>query len=376
MPRVARHKCKYSQIYDDLRHAILRGQYAFGALLPAEVKLAEQYGASRPTVARALSELQQAGLIQRRVGSGTYVTWQDSTQRERMFGLLMPGLGEMEIFEPICSHMARVAEEHAFTLLWGGRSGDASRAMHLQLEQQCQRFIQQKVDGVFFQPLEFDANKDSINTRIASALHKAKIPVVLIDQDLTPPPRRSGLDLVCINNFQSGFIATQHLLTLGCRRIDFVARPFSASTVDLRIAGYHEALLRAGIQPDARWIHWGEPGDPAFVHDQILTSGAEAIICANDATAAALMHQLDECGVKIPTQMRMVGFDDVKYAQLLRVPLTTYRQPLAAMAAMAVHTMLSRIAHPTLPPHTIYLDGELIVRRSTDPAAGKPAPHL
>ena len=367
MARTTGQKCKYSQIYEDLLQAIKKKQYPYGAKLPSEIKLAESYSASRPTVAHALADLQDAGLVQRRMGSGTYVTYQEESRKDNIFGLLIPGLGEGEIFEPICSHMTRVAEEKMFTLIWGGQGLADATGKCQQVEQQCYRFIQQKVDGIFFNPLELTAEKDAANSRIAHALTEANIPVVLLDQDCIPFPERSRFDLVGINNFQSGAIITRHLLDMGCKRIDFVARPFSASTIDIRIGGYHEALVQAGIQPRRDWVHWGDPDDPHFVKTQLIDRGVEAVICANDAIAAALMHNLVDMGVKIPQDLRLAGYDDVKYAEHLRVPLTTYRQPCRALAAIAVHTMLTRIVNPDLPPRTIYVDGELVVRRSSDP---------
>jgi GntR family transcriptional regulator of arabinose operon len=93
---------KYQQILENIKSDILSGRYQPGQKLPSEAALLKRFGASRITVGRALRELQQAGLVQRRKGSGTYVGNASPDDGSLLFGLLMPNLGETEIFGPIC----------------------------------------------------------------------------------------------------------------------------------------------------------------------------------------------------------------------------------------------------------------------------------
>ena len=95
---------KYQQIYKQLHGRIEAGAYKEGDRLPTEAELVEQFGTSRLTVARALKDLQVAGLVVRRAGSGTYVK-KTVTVVDHLFGLVIPDLGETEIFEPICQGM-------------------------------------------------------------------------------------------------------------------------------------------------------------------------------------------------------------------------------------------------------------------------------
>ncbi len=88
------------------------------------------------------------------------------------------------------------------------------------------------------------------------------------------------------------------------------------------------------------------------------------IVCANDVTAARLMQVLLAFGRRIPLDVRIMGIDDVKYASLLPVPLTTMRQNCAAIGVIAMATMLERLRHPDLPTRDITLQTKLIVRRS------------
>ena len=231
---------KYEVIRQTLADGILSGQYPPGHRLPSESELVKTFAASRPTVNRALRELQLAGLIERRAGSGSYVR-ADAAARGYTFGLLIPELGRTEIFEPICRGMAEAQHGSQHVLLWGSSFGDEAN-MEQQASQACRQLVTKKVSGVFFAPLELTPQKDAINRAIAEALDRAGIPVVLLDRDLVSYPERSRYDLVGIDNRRAGYAITKHLIRSGCKRPVFVGRPGSAPTVDARAAGYQEAI--------------------------------------------------------------------------------------------------------------------------------------
>jgi len=90
----------------------------------------------------------------------------------------------------------------------------------------------------------------------------------------------------------------------------------------------------------------------------------EAFVCVNDRVAGELMHMFLAKGLRIPEDIRLVGIDDVRYASLLPVSLTTVRQPTREIGEAALRTMLDRIRMPHQPPREILLDGELIIRKS------------
>ena len=92
---------KYRQILEQLQNDITSGHYKPGKRLPSETELVRRFGASRMTVFRAMHELQSLGLVTRRVGSGTFVS-SASHSGSHVFGLLIPELGQTEIFEAIC----------------------------------------------------------------------------------------------------------------------------------------------------------------------------------------------------------------------------------------------------------------------------------
>ena len=131
-----------------------------------------------------------------------------------------------------------------------------------------------------------------------------------------------------------------------------------------RIAGVREAFVRHRLEPDPRWLRVGDPADARFVRSLTAARQADALLCANDHTAALLLRSLETAGVKVPRDVRVVGFDDAKYATLVSPPLTTIHQPCRDIALIALRAMLERIAEPTLPARGSALTPRLVVRES------------
>jgi len=353
---------KYRVIFESLRESVVSGEYASGTRLPSETELVRRFGVSRMTIVKAIKELQQLGLVTRRVGSGTYVSPRAS-QGGRIFGLLIPELGQTEIFEPICQGMASFPGAGQHSLLWGSSVGQ-DRPKEEVAEDLCRQYIAQQVSGVFFAPLELTPSKDEVNRRIVAAFDRARVPVVLLDRCLAPYPDRSRYDVVGIDNRRTAYLATIHLIRAGAQRIAFLGKKLSASTVDARIAGYREALYNAGVLRQEDLVTRGDPGDVSLIAQVLETQRPDAFLCANDHTAANLMQSLIKLGRRIPDDIRIVGVDDVKYASLLPIPLTTQHQPCLELGRVAMATMLDRLQNPDLPRRDVLLDCYLVVRES------------
>jgi len=350
---------KYKKIFEELQRAISEGKYKEGQRIPSETQLSRTCGASRLTVARALKDLESLGIIERRPGSGSYVRQQVRVEG-RTFGLLIPELGQTEIFEPICQGMARASRASHDELLWGAATHDAE-SHEQQAVQLSEYYIAKDVSGVFFAPLEYTAHRLEVNRRILEGFQKTGIPVVLLDRDVCPYPQRSHCDLVGIDNRRAGYRVTQHLYRQGCQRVVFFGWPNSAATVDQRIAGYREAAWQAG---KVDLVEIGDAESRESIAKLLAKHQPDGFVCANDRTAGQIMIRLNELGVEIPGKMKITGIDDAKYASFLHVPLTTVRQPCHDIGAAAVWTMIERIEHPNMPARDILLDCQLIVRKS------------
>lgn len=352
---------KHLSIVESLRSDIDSGRYRPGARLPSEAELTRRFKVSRMTVVKAIQQLQQEGLLVRKVGSGTYASGQTATEG-LSFGLLIPDLGQTEIFEPICRGMMRSPSVKKHSLSWG-HALSTDHDKEEEAEHLCRSFIDQGVAGVFFAPVEFTTRED-VNGRILRSLDKARIPVILLDRDVVAYPQRSAYDLVGLDNRRAGFIVTEHLIRQGASCVGFFARDHSAETVETRIAGYREALYQHDLQVSPAFLMRGDASDKEFVESVIRKERLDAIMCANDLTAANLMQTILGIGFRIPEDVRIAGVDDVKYASLLPIPLTTFRQPCDEIGAACMSAMLERIDNPHLPPRSIRLNGNLVIRRS------------
>ena len=355
---------KHQEVFRTLLREIESGRWKEGERLPSEAALVDRFGHSRITIGRALRDLQAAGIISRRAGSGSFVS-RSTPDAGNSFGLLIADLGENDVYESIWRGMMGSPLARGNALIWGSTPGDLAPddpdARGERAWQLCRQYIERRVDGVFFAPVSMSPVTGDVNHRILDALDAAGIPVVLLDRPVTPYPDPGMHDLVGIDNRRAGYVMTEHLLARGARRVIFIRQSSNSPTVDARESGYRRALREPFEPVDAVRL---DPGNKNAVRAMLRTHAPDGIVCANDRTAGRLMHTLLRVGVRIPSDVRLVGIDDVEYASLLPVPLTTSRQPTRQLGEVALSMMLTRVAHRELPAHDIRLRCELVVRDS------------
>jgi GntR family transcriptional regulator of arabinose operon len=247
-------------------------------------------------------------------------------------------------------------------LLWGNIA-PGPREKETQTLELCRQFITQKVSGVFFAPLDLTATNDQTNRAVVLLLEKTGIPIVLLDRSFLLYPERSSHDLVSIDHRYAGYLVTNQLLELGYRCIGFVASRHASQTTESRIAGYREALFRGGIPFDSSLLQALGSDDSHEIVQLMEKQKPDAIICVSDRTAGQVMRSLIGLNYQIPQDVRIVGFDDVQFANLLPVSLTTIHQPCHDIGVAAA-AMLERLSAPNIPTREILLDCRLVVRDS------------
>jgi DNA-binding LacI/PurR family transcriptional regulator len=349
----------YQQITERLEREIRAGKYAPGQKFPSEAALVKRFAASRITVGRAVRELQQRGLLDRVAGSGTYLRGARHERRGGLlFGLVIPNLGETEIFEPICQGIAASPDAAAHALLWT-HAEQRTASKEEQAVELARHSLTRGVAGIFFAPLEFSAASAEVNARVMKLIEAARIPVVLLDRRPEESCGGRACDLVGIDNHRAGYMAAEHLLRMGVRRAGFVRLEGQATTVKARVRGYHDALRDF----DATGRVFTMPPVERFVLPPAMRE-CEAFVCANDRVAGRLMHTLLAAGLRIPRDVRIVGIDDVNYAALLPVPLSTIHQPCRDIGEAALRVMLERLDRPRMPARDVLLECTLVVRES------------
>jgi DNA-binding LacI/PurR family transcriptional regulator len=314
-----------------------------------------RFNVSRITAGRAVQDLQKRGLVQRFAGSGTYVSHAaDASRNGLLFGLIIPDLGATEIFEPICQGIANAPEAAGHALMWP-HSGTSRSDSEQQVLQLCDQCISRRVSGVFFAPLEMTPRSADLNRQVVAALKKAGIPTVFLDRRPEAELPRDRCDLASIDNHRAGLLAAAHLVRCGARNIGFLAYRGQASSVAGRIAGYRQAL-------DSPGHVFHVPSGTFDLPEKAVR--CDGFVCSNDRIAGHLMLALLAKGIRIPQDVRIVGIDDVAYAALLPVPLTTIHQPCGEIGKAALQLLLDRIAHPRMPARDVLLDCELVIRQS------------
>jgi len=206
-----------------------------------------------------------------------------------------------------------------------------------------------------------------------TALSRARIPVVVIDPLNLPSARVTS---VGSTNFAGGLAATQHLLDLGHRQIAYVGGPATTACNQARMHGYRGAMEAAGAPVPDGYVRTGR-----FSYEHGIAGGAAlldlpqpptAVFAGSDETALGVIEAARARGLRIPEDLSVVGFDDTPVARLAAPPLTTVRQPLREMGAVAVRTALRLAAGEGVDSHHVELATELVVRQSTArPAASR-----
>ncbi|MFV0420115.1 MAG: LacI family DNA-binding transcriptional regulator [Dysgonomonas sp.] len=357
-------KGNYKSILEIVRNEIESGKQVFGTIMPTETDLANRYNVSRPTIAKVYNTLQEEGYVIKKPGTGTTVTHK-SRKQKFTFGLLLPGAGESEIFSIISERFLSHSQSGKFDCLWEGTT-TSDATMRRELIEKCANdYITQKVNGVFFAPLERVNDAEELNLKICEKLRNAGIPIVLIDRDIVEFPLRSGFDLVGLDNFNAGYSMGEHLIKMGCEHIHFFYRPDSAYSVRLRLYGVAAALRHYNLNFGKDNDICGNPEDLDFVQNISYTRGKTGIVCANDSTAAVLMSSLDAVDVKIASDVLVCGYDDMKYAKHLKYTLTSYRQPCEEITDTAIDLMIRRINNIDSAPLLANITGKIIVRESS-----------
>lgn len=200
-------------------------------------------------------------------------------------------------------------------------------------------------------------------------LHKYKIPTVSLDRSA------GGVDVpsVIANNFHGGFLATEHLLSLGHKRIACISRPVDLSHAEDRVRGYLAALEDAGIQHDPSLLARGgfrmENGKLAMKQLLDLAEPPTAVFCYNDMMAIGALRYAHERGLSVPGDISVVGFDDITESSYTCPALTTIHQDKFKMGRSGMKLLLDLINKKIedepikLPP----LELKLVVRESTGP---------
>lgn len=270
-------------------------------------------------------------------------------------GLILP-----DSANPFFAEIGRSVEDSAFNLGYSVILCNTERNPHRE-QLYVDVLSKKQVDGIIF--VATGEQVDSLNFLLSQ-----EVPVVLIDRDLP----NSEVDAVLTDNQQGGYLATQHLIELGHRRIACIAGPSHITPSAERVIGYKQALEEAGLPFDETLVVRGDhhPGSGHHITSALLDLNPRptAIFALNDLMAIGALHGAAKAGCRIPEDLAIIGFDNIDLTSFTNPPLTTIAQPKAEIGSLAAKFLAERIKDKTCPPRRIVLPTELIVRESTRPA--------
>ncbi|SCC37602.1 LacI family transcriptional regulator [Kosakonia oryzendophytica] len=258
---------------------------------------------------------------------------------------------------PFYSELVRGVErscfERGYSLVLCNTEGDEQR-----MNRNLETLMQKRVDGLLLLCTETHQPSQEIMHRYPS------IPTVMMDW----APFDGDSDLIQDNSLFGGDMATQYLIDKGYTRIACITGPLDKTPARLRLEGYREAMIRAGLtiregdEIESDFEFGG--GFDAMKSLLAMNERPQAVFIGNDAMAVGAYQALYQAGLKIPEDMAIVGYDDIELARYMTPPLTTIHQPKDELGELAIDVLIHRMAEPDLQQQRLQLTPILMTRGS------------
>jgi LacI family transcriptional regulator len=351
----------YQQVAADIRRQIVAGEMAVGSRIPPHRDLSVLYGVSIITINKALSGLVSEGLLYSHVGRGTFVMVRPASTS----GVAAPttiGFVLRDLSSPFFSLIAHGAQQRADALGVGIVFASSSNRLDRE-EAQLRRLRILGVHGL----IVVSMSRTFRLSEPMQALHDKNFPYVMVSYTSGDDIPFVGLDLA-----EAGYLAAQHLLSLGYTRFGYLIDRVGSLNGELRMSRYKKAIADAGLEIEPSFVFehpfTGEENDYRSgyaVGERIAKMPArpEAMFCFNDLGALGLEDGLLDAGLRVPDDVAIVGLDDIELAARARVPLTTLRQPVGEIGARALDSVLARLRGEHPPVRQLF-PPELVVRAS------------
>lgn len=275
------------------------------------------------------------------------------TGRTFVVGLVLPNLHSF--FGHVAKSVARKLQPLGYQVVISDTEEDGEvERRHVDV------LVNRRVDGLIIASAQRKGRLD-----LFRMLDRKKIPYVLIDRMLTG----ASANYVGVKDDELGTMATEHLIAQGCRRVAHIRGPAVATGLG-RLRGYRRALTRHGLTPNPAYISSGPYGDSTG-YDSMrellqVDPRPDGVFCYNDHTAAGAMKAILEANLRIPEDIAVIGAGNVRYADLLRVPLSTIDQSCAAIGESAAGLLANCMgSKKPSPAQHIFIAPRLVVRDSS-----------
>lgn len=365
-------KPKYEVIMDDILARIHNNDFSYDAVFCTEKQLSEQYNVSRITAKRAITDLEQRGILYRKRGVGSFVAHNALSNISRsshpagdskMVSFLLPfDTTKGNAFQTVEIVNTALNNNGYFLSIYISNVSSTKEKANIKL------LLSQNISGLVYYPM-----RDKINLNLLNEFVYMGIPVIIIDKSTDCP----YIHNVVSDNFEGGRLLTEHLLQKGHRNIAFytTAPIEETSSVRNRFAGYLHQLQVSGITPNLRHFVY-HPYDiteedalsktgSSFQESirQMYNMGVTAIIAENDRVAQLIHMACTQIGLRIPEDMSLCGFDNTETTEELQI--TSIKQDFTVIGEHISKILLDCFLDPSAPIQKITVPVELIVRSST-----------
>jgi LacI family transcriptional regulator len=278
------------------------------------------------------------------------------TGKTHLMGLVVPTLLH-PFFAQVAHRISTVLRKKGYSLVITSSLEDPD------LEQQeIEQLLARRADCLFIASTQWTVES-------FRRIESQKTPYILVDRRFT------GLaaNFVGVNDERAGTMATEHLIEIGCRRIAHIGAPYVSPAL-ARFDGYRQSLTRHGIDIPAEYLvimpHGDDDGEAtgyaAMKKLLSLRSIPDGVFCHNDPRAFGAMKAILEAGLRIPDDIAIIGCGNLRYSDMVRVPLSTIDQNVESIGERAARLAVSLLELRTsLRPKTILLEPKLVVRDST-----------
>lgn len=267
-------------------------------------------------------------------------------QQTSAIGLILPDL-HGEFFSELLRGADAAARAVGFHLLVSTTHGNVEEAIS------AIRAMRGRVDGLLLM-------SPHVDSQFAEQHLPRDFPVVFLN---TQPA--AGANVVSVDDYAGAMTMVRHLSEVGRNRIAHITGPAGNSDAAERLRGYRDACAHK-VAPDFVFqgdftVEAGRAAGRAFA---ALDPRPDAVFAANDLMAAGCMEALAECGMNIPEDIAVGGFDDVPLARFLSPPLTTMRTDVARFGRMAIEQLVTAMGDSAMPPKADPIIPLLVVRQS------------
>jgi LacI family transcriptional regulator len=277
-----------------------------------------------------------------------------ATGRTRLVGVVIPTLAH-SFFGEVAEGISRIVEPRGYQVILVNSEDRA------ELEcREIETLLSRRVEGFVIATAQAGDRKG-----VFRKLENMKIPFVCAGRKL------SGLDanFVGVDNREVGRLATEHLISKRRRRIAHLGG-INVSTARLRREGYQQALRDHGLPLRKEYIAEcsDEEGAPhrAMIRLLSLNAPPDGVFCYNDPMAVEAMRAILDAGLRIPEDIALIGTGNVRFSDMLRVPLTTIDQGSRRIGEHAACLLIERMENKNGGPRrSVLLPFQLVLRKST-----------